>query len=321
MTSYHAHIGYTPDDDMLAHLRGQLAPDVRLTVGDDVPPDTHALVAGRPTTEQLAASDTLRLLLIPFAGLPAVTRGRLADFPHIAVHNLHHNAAATTELAIGLLLAGARGIIPAHNTFRHGDWTTRYTGGTVLLNGKTALILGYGEIGRRVGAVCRALGMRVLGVRRSPSDEPDVFTLDALPELLPRADVLFITLPGTPETDGIISAAELDALPDGAILVNTGRAVNVDAAALYDALVRGKLHSAALDVWYTYPDDEAARTQTYPADYPFWELANVVLSPHRGGAFGNPEIEQARMDGVAAALNAAARGEPIPHPVDLTRGY
>lgn len=319
--SYHAHIGYTPDDAMLAHLRGQLAPGLRLTVGDDVPQDTHALVAGRPTRDQLAASPSLRLLLIPFAGLPAVTRGRLADFPHLAVHNLHHNAAATAELAVGLLLACARGIIPAHNTFRRGDWTTRYTGGTVVLDGKTALVLGYGEIGRRIGAVCRAFGMRVLGVRRSLPDEADVFALAALPELLPRADVVFITLPGTPETEGVIGAAELDALPDGAILINTGRAVNVDEAALYDALKRGKLHSAAMDVWYTYPDDEAARAQTYPAAYPFWELDNVVMSPHRGGAFGNPEIERARMAGVAAALNAAARGAPVPHPVDIARGY
>jgi phosphoglycerate dehydrogenase-like enzyme len=74
-----------------------------------------------------------------------------------------------------------------------------------------------------------------------------------------------------------------------------------------------------MDVWYNYPSDEESRTNTPPADYPFHELDNVVMSPHRGG--GTRDTEVLRMDALALALNAAARGEPIPNKIDLKAGY
>ncbi len=323
MTTYHAHLGSALAEDLLDDLRAQLDPTIALTVGDDVPPTTQALVAGRPTPEQLAASPTLELLLIPWAGLPTETRNRLVAFPNVAVHNLHHNAAVTAEMAIALLLACARGVVPAHNHFIHGDWTYRSSKElpSVTLSGKTALILGYGEVGQRIGAVCGSLGMQVIGVRRTPSPQPDVYTPDALPDVLPKAHVLVIALPGTPETEAMIGSKELAALPDGAILVNIGRAAIVDELALYEALRDGKLHGAGLDVWYIYPRGEADPTATFPAQHPFWQLDNVVMSPHRGGGLHNLDVEHLRIEGIAAALNAAARGQPVPHPVDPKRGY
>ncbi|MEL7232929.1 MAG: NAD(P)-dependent oxidoreductase, partial [Chloroflexota bacterium] len=205
--TYNAHIGYTPDEPYLTYLRGQLADTVRLTVGDEVPDDAHALVAGRPTREQLTASEHLRLLLIPWAGLPPPTRALLPDFPNVVVHNLHHNAAATAEMAITLLMACARQIISAHNRFvADGDWSYRYDKQykTVVLSGKTAVILGYGEIGRRIGVVCRALGMDVIGVRRRESGEPNEVSVGRLDAVLPRANVLFIVVPGTEDSTALI---------------------------------------------------------------------------------------------------------------------
>jgi phosphoglycerate dehydrogenase-like enzyme len=321
--SYHAHLTFTPADDVLAHLRAALDEAVTLSFGDEVPQQTRALVAGRPTLNQLRTPDQLEILLIPFAGLPTITQERLTHFPGIAVHNIHHNGAVTAELAIGLMIACARMIIPAHNTFRTGDWSPRFTGRetAIMLNGKTALIVGYGEIGQRVGAVCRALGMTTWGVRRQVSDAPDVFTSADLPRLLPEADVVLVTLPGTPTTDGLLGASELALLPPRAILVNVGRAAAVDEQALYEALRAGRLHAAALDVWYSYPPDEASYSYHYPASYPFWELDNVIMSPHRGGGLHNVAVEYARMDGIAAALNAAARGASVPHRVNLSAGY
>ncbi|MEM6282456.1 MAG: NAD(P)-dependent oxidoreductase [Chloroflexota bacterium] len=322
--TYNAHIGYTPDEHYVTYLREQLTDTVRLTVGYDVPDDAHALVAGRPTREQLAASDGLRLLLIPWAGLPPPTRALLPDFPNVAVHNLHHNAAATAEMAITLLMACARQIIPAHNRFIEGDWTLRYDKRykTVVLSGKTAVVLGYGEIGRRIGAVCNALGMNIIGVRRSESGNPNEVAVARLHEVLPRASVLFIVVPGTQDATALIGPDEFALLPDGAILVNVGRAATVDEAALYNALASRKLHAAGMDVWYSYPTkDPASYSNHRPSEQPFWELPNVVMSPHRGGALYNPDIEYARMDGMARAINAAANGEAVPHPVDVERGY
>jgi phosphoglycerate dehydrogenase-like enzyme len=98
-----------------------------------------------------------------------------------------------------------------------------------------------------------------------------------------------------------------------------GRGPVVDQDALYNALITGKLHSAGIDVWYNYPPDEDARAYTPPADFPFHELDNIVMSPHRGG--GASEVETLRMAHLAELLNAAASGDQIPNQVDLKRGY
>jgi phosphoglycerate dehydrogenase-like enzyme len=321
------HLLHPPEPDPLAHLRAQLDPDVHLTLGPELPApaEYHVLVAGRPRHEHLAASSHLHTLVIPWSGLPESTRELMLGFPHVAVHNLHHNAATAAEMAVALMLAAAKFIVPADRTFRAHDWTPRYRPNpAVLLETKTALILGYGAIGRRVARACRGLGMQVLAIRRrvaAPSPElPDaVHPPDALHRLLPRADALIISLPHTPETDGLIGEAELALLPPGAVLVNVGRGPIVDEAALYHALRDTTLYAAGLDVWYNYPADEATRSHTPPSAYPFHELDNVVMSPHRAGGSRGTEME--RMVYLAALLNVAARGEPAPNPVDVRAGY
>ncbi len=315
------HLLHLPDPAPLAHLRASLHPDVQLTLGPDLPSpaDYDVLVAGRPRREQLAASPNLKALVIPWAGLPPETRELLLDFPHVAIHNLHHNAASAAEMVITLMLAAAKFIVPVDRTFRAHDWTPRYRPNpAVLLEGKTALILGYGAIGQRVARVCRGLGMEVLGIRRGDTGG-EIHPPDALHDLLPRADVLVVCLPHTPETDGIIGEEELALLPSDAVLVNVGRGPIVDEAALYYALRERTLYAAGLDVWYNYPGDEAARSHTPPSTYPFHELDNVVMSPHRAG--GSKETEVQRTSHLAALLNAAARGEEMPNRVDLQAGY
>lgn len=290
-----------------------------------MPAEYHILVAGRPQREHLTASPNLSVLIIPWAGLPNETHELMLDFPHIAVHNLHHNAIAAAEMAITLMLAAAKFIVPTDRTFRTHDWTPRYQPApAVLLEGKTALILGYGAIGRRVAHMCRGLDMKVIAIRRhvpvTPHDTPDkIHPPNALHRLLPQTDVLLICLPQTPETNALIGQEELALLPPGAVLVNVGRGPIVDEAALYHALRDGTLYAAGLDVWYNYPADEAARSHTPPSAYPFHQLENVVMSPHRAGSSKEREIQ--RMAHLAVLLNAAARGETIPNRVDVQAGY
>ena len=248
----------------------------------------------------------------------------MLEFPEVSVHNLHHNAAPTAETGLALLFSAAKFVIPYDNALRANDWRPRYEPNpSMLLQGKTALILGYGAIGQYVGKVLRAMDMLVLGVRRKhqtrSEDIDEVYALDALPNLLPQADVLIISLPGTPETEGLIGDAELALLPKGAVLVNVGRGSIVEAGALFNALKTGHLRGAGLDVWYNYPTDPESRAQTQPSDYNFHELENVVMSPHRGG--GSEDSEQLRMVHLATLLNTAVRGVPIPNRVDLIAGY
>lgn len=312
---------------MLGFLRELLDPQIDLTCGPGRPEPAQyqILIAGRPEQADLTASPALEALVIPWAGLPLQTRELVTAFPTIAVHNLHHNAAPVAELVLTLLLGAAKFLLPFDRALRQADWTPRYTPTpAALLTGKTALILGYGAIGQRVARVCRALEMEVLATRRSvdvPVREAnaEVYPATALPDLLPRADALLITLPLTPATEGLIGAPELALLPAGAVVVNVGRGEIVDQEALYQTLKEGQLRAAGIDVWYHYPGDEESRTRTPPADYPFHTLDNVVMSPHRGGA--TDESNRLRMVHLARLLNAAARGEPLPDRVDVGAGY
>jgi phosphoglycerate dehydrogenase-like enzyme len=140
-----------------------------------------------------------------------------------------------------------------------------------------------------------------------------------LRRVLPHAHVLLVALPLTTETRGLIGATELALLPRGAVLVNVGRGAIVDEEALYTALRDGALGAAGIDVWYTYPPNAEARAHTFPSKYPFQDLDNVVLSPHRGGM--TVDSQQQGMATIAAMLNAAARGEPLPNRVDVAAGY
>ncbi|MCB0133468.1 MAG: hypothetical protein KDD78_21535 [Caldilineaceae bacterium] len=329
--SLHVHIvnAYSPDNTRM--LQAMLHPAVTISSGPALPPDgpVHILVTGFPTVEQLEAASGLQAVIVPFAGVPPKTRALLADRPAVTLHNLHYNVVPTAEMAATLLLAAAKFVVPMDQELRRGDWRSRYIETPVTsLHGKTALILGYGQIGRRLAPVCQALGMEVLGVRRDPPgpgdqeglmEEVKVYPPGALWELLPKADALICILPLTDETRDIIGAAELARLPAGALLVNVGRGETVNEAALYAALQTGSLRAAGLDVWYTYPQSDEDRSHTMPSRFPFHELENVVMSPHRGGYLSAAEEE--RMRHLAVLLNAAAVGDPMPNLVNKDLGY
>ena len=327
-TPLRVHIATPPTGEARRGLETALVPRITLTLGPEpVPPDTEVFVGGRPTREELESCPRLRFLVIPYAGLPIVTRDLvLAHFPHLTVCNLHHNAPAAAELAVALLLAAAKRIIPADAALRRGDWRIRYEGGPALiLDGKTALVLGLGAVGTRVAQALHGLGMSVHAIRRNlgGAHPPHVVAhpLTALPALLPQADALVIALPLTPETEGLIGEPELNLLRPSAVLVNVARGPIVDEEALYRVLSERRIAAAGLDVWYRYPSTAEEREHTLPSRFPFHELENVALSPHRGGALGNEELEVRRMRDLTATLNAIARGEPVPHRVDVPAGY
>ena len=316
-----------PDESFLRRLILAVGDDVDLLVGDEIagnePP--RVLVAGLPTELQLDASDALERVIIPYAGVPARTRTLLRERPHLALHNLHHNAAPTAELAVALMLAALKRIVPYDRDLRRGDWRRRYADPIAsTLEERRVLVLGYGAIGSRVARACLALGMAVSAIRRAiptswEGGEVDLHAREDFDRLLPQTDVLVCCLPLTHETRGIVGRAQLAALRTGACLVNVGRGELVDQEALYDALREGPLDCAGLDVWYRYPRDERARSETKPSHFPFGELENVVLSPHRAGL--TKENEAQRAHGLADLLNAMAAGEEVANEVDVERGY
>jgi phosphoglycerate dehydrogenase-like enzyme len=247
----------------------------------------------------------------------------LLECPELAVHNLHHNAVPTAEMALTLMLTAVKSIVLIDRALRNSDWTPRYSPSNAsILRDKTALVLGFGAIGREIATMCTGLGMRVTALRRREVCEResaiDIRSIDKLREQLPSARVLFVSMPFTPETEGIIGRDELSLLPDGAVLVNIARGPLVDEAALYAELQSGRLR-AGLDVWYNYPKEETDRTKTSPANYPFHELDNVVMTPHLAGH--SEDTERLRVEAMAELLNLAVAGEALPNVVDPRRGY
>lgn len=312
----HVHVlalpyGHTPEE-----MWGYLDPAIRLTSGPAVAAEAEILVGGYPTQEQIEASPALRAVIIPWSGVPEATMRLLAAHPHIAVHNLHHNAPAVAEMALALLFAAAKCVLPADRLLRQHDWSARFwqPDPALVLADKSVLILGYGAIGQRVARGCLGLGMRVHVIRQrqttvETSEGITWYPRDQLATVLPHAAVLILCLPLTPATRRMLGAAELRLLPRGAILVNVSRAEIVDEAALYHALRDGMLHSAGLDVWYANPGTPEEGRGTPPAHHPFHTLDNVVMSPHRAGHAA--EIEHQRMIHLARMLNGGARGEPL----------
>ncbi|PWJ24530.1 phosphoglycerate dehydrogenase-like enzyme [Branchiibius hedensis] len=186
-----------------------------------------------------------------------------------------HNT-STSELALALTLAAQRGIPDFVRAAQTGSWT--HDGDYPSLADRNVLILGYGEIGRAVARRVLAFEASVTPVAsraRAGDDLVDiVHGTDELPALLPGHDVVIVVVPLTDSTRGMVDAQFLAALPDNALIVNVARGKVVQTDALLVECRSGRLR-AALDV--TDPEP-------LPADHPLWQLPNVLISPHVGGA-------------------------------------
>ncbi len=288
----------------------------------------HAVVAGFVPESWLRAAGRLTDVVIPFAGVPRRTREVLTRFPDLAVHNSHYNAAATAEHAWALLLAAAKRVIPCDRKLRRGDWSPR-TDGTksIGLDGKTLLVVGWGAVGRRIGGIGAAFHMRVLGVRRRPEAEmlrrclPDeaggfasagperIGGPSELPSLLPQADVIVLAVPDTPETERLLDAEAFARMKMGVIVVNIARGAAVDEESFYNAILSNRVGAAGIDAWWVYPESPEAMPATPPSRFPFGDLEQVVLSPHRAAHSERQEAD--RRAELARILRNIRNGTPV----------
>ena len=181
------------------------------------------------------------------------------------------------------------------------------------LRGLTVGIVGLGDIGAEVARLCRAFGMRVLGLRRrpAPSDLADeVLPPDRLQDLLARSDFVVIAVPLTAETRGMIGRAELAAMKPDAWLVNISRGAIVDEEALIEALRAGRIGGACLDVFAEEP---------LPPESPLWDMPNVIITPHN--SWSSPHIEEREIALFLENLRRYVAGEPLLNVVDKQAGY
>lgn len=326
-TQFHVHVLDDRDAVFLKLLREKLSDSINLTTGQihGNMPDYQVLISGRPNKNALEHSQKLKWLFIPFSGLPVETHALMLDYPEIAVHNLHHNARPTAELALALLLAASKNLLHYDRELRNANWTPRYEGNPgILLDDLSVCIAGFGAVGKEVGRLCKCLDMEVTGIRASAKPGETwqgipVLPSESLQDVLPDTQVLILSVPLTDRTRGLIGSRELNSLKKPAILINIARGEVVDEEALFQALVDGTLSAAGLDVWYSYPPDILSRSSTQPSKMKFSELSNVVMSPHRGGLCN--QTEELRAAALARLIHAASRGESLWNRVELSRGY
>jgi phosphoglycerate dehydrogenase-like enzyme len=196
------------------------------------------------------------------------------------------------------------------------------------LRDSTLGIVGYGSIGRETARLAKAFGMRVLACKRDPSrraddgwrlpdsGDPDGRYVDRLYShvdllsMLTECDYVAVTAPLTPETVGLIGAKELRGMKPEAVLINVARGGLVDQAALIDALQRGLIAGAALDVFTPEP---------LPPDSPLWRLSNVIISPHVSGF--TPHYDERAMALFAENLRRYVKGEGLLNEANVSRGF
>jgi phosphoglycerate dehydrogenase-like enzyme len=273
--------------------------------------DADALIATELPPDVADAAGRLRLVQCPGAGVDGFD---LAVIPEKAVLcNVYEHAAPIAEYVMLNVLLFATRQLEVMRAFRAGRWehSGRFAGTFHdELGGKTLGLVGYGHIGRAVVRRARAFGMRCVAITRTPQTHPELDAcgrIGALHLLLAEADYVVIACPLTPQTRGLLSAAELRLLKPTAILINPARAEIVDEQALYTALRDRWFAGAALDVWYQYPRrrDETARGSRLP----FHELDNVIATPHFA-AWTEATIRR-RYQRIAENLDRLAANRPL----------
>ena len=281
---------------------GRLAEPVRecltvpneIVIGDEtriIPQlgDVDILVSLAFSQDMGRAAHQLKLVQVPGAGLDRIDQSALS--PKTLLANAYGHEIGISEYVLGAMLLLTRGLARLDTKLRKGEWESQWAAGTSApplwpeLAGKTLGILGYGRIGQAVARRAQAFGMEIQAIRRNfhqPPSDPTVHLAgpERLHELLRRSDYLAITASLSEETRGLIGERELGLMKPSAILINVARGEIVDERSLYQALASNRIAGAALDVWYRYPKDGQP---TFPGNYPFHELANVLLTPHVSG--------------------------------------
>lgn len=215
------------------------------------------------------------------------------------------------EYVLGLVLCFAKGFPGTVRAQERKSWDFRYS---ESIQGRTALLVGVGSIGRAIGALLHGAGMTVAGIGRTArSGDPlfgEIHGFDALDRKLGDADYVINVTPSTPETRGLFSADRFQRMKAGARFINVGRGDAVDEQALVDSLRSGRPGGAALDVFAEEP---------LPADSPLWELDNVIVSPHMSGDV--TESAERLVAQFVENLQRFVHGERLNNVVDKRRGY
>lgn len=276
--------------------------------------DWAQVILGNVPAAMLHGSPALEWLQTNSAGVEAYIQPGVLAGDTLLTNATGAYGLAIAEHMLGMLLELFKKLELYRDAQKSGAWQSQ--GAVKAVYGSTVLVLGMGDIGGEFAARCKALGAKVIGVRRSPRPCPEyadeVHLLEDLDSLLPQADVVAITLPGTDATRGLMSRERLAKMKEGAVLLNVGRGFIVDTEALCDALERGHLSGAGVDV--TDPEP-------LPPIHRLWNIPTAVVTPHISGFYHLRETHERIVGIFLENLRHFQAGEPLRNLVDFATGY
>ena len=335
-------IGWYPDEDERARVQNALPPDCELVLPGGEPGFSRFEVAFDDISGVIESVDAILTWVVPSGTIERAERLKMVAWMHTGVDILPldllrsrgirlsniggGNSVAVVEHAMVLLLGLSKRIVDLYRSAIEGElrplWHPDYS--TTLVQNKTLLIIGLGNIGAEIARRAKAFGMCVIGVRNNPNRACEhverVHGGDELLAVLPTADYIMLAAPLTPGTHNMIGQAELAVMKPSAYLINIGRGHLVDELALYKALTSGRIAGFASDVWWNYPNaNPCTHHFPMPSRTGLHKLPNVL--PTSDQAANVIEIKEVEIDMATESIAAFIRNEPIPREIDLDLGY
>jgi D-3-phosphoglycerate dehydrogenase len=265
--------------------------------------------ATKVDAQVIAAAPNLKIIARAGVGLDNVDIPAATTAGVLVVNAPTSNIVSAAELAVGLLLASARNIVPANLALKNGKWARSKFGG-VELQDKTVGIIGMGKIGLLVAKRLAGFEMKFVAydpyVKQAPAGGPEIKMVE-LDELLKVSDFITIHIPKTAETTGLLGKAAFSQVKPTVHIINAARGGVVDEDALFEALIQGQVAGAGLDVYATEPS----------TDSPLFALDQVVATPHLGAS--TEEAQEKAGIAVAQSVVAFFSGNEVPGAVNTAQ--
>ena len=287
--------------------------------------DVDIIASNRVPSKLIESSSKLKMIQTFAAGVENIDFSAIQKNKELIVCNSHINAAEVAEYAITLLFAVAKNIIPNDRELRKGNWKFAFGGPdpNIEIRNKTCLILGLGNIGSEIAKRLKGFDVTIYAATRSGTSKyadlvEKLVKIDEVHPLIEQADFVILSLPHTPDSEGLVNEAFISRMKSNSILVNISRGPIVEEKALFHALQEKRIRGAGLDVWWRYPTKWRGKGIP-PTDMPFQDLDNLVASPHRAGYSENTEREYFQFAG--ENILRFIQGKTPLNIIDPIRGY
>ncbi len=274
------------------------------------------------TKKIVETAGTLKLIQVPWTGMDTFDFSSVQGIK-VPICNTHSNADSVAEIGMAIILDLLKKVSYHDRKMRIGNWNRDQKPLNLkskMLNKQTVCILGFGNIGSRIGKLTAAFGAKVIAVddhAQAGEITEEVYKNSQLKQAVAKANVIVCTIPLTESTRGIINDELFATMKDGAVLVNMSRAAVVDEDAVWTALQSGKVGAFGSDVWWNAP--KRGESESYPSvKHEFWKLDNVLMSPHRAGFI---EDSLPHLDGAIENIIALSKGEKLTGIVDISKGF